>query len=149
MYSAPWLKWQRTRSPSMSAADERLEDLKQHLESARQAGCYSRREIAAYLNSNGFCTTRGRPWGPSQVHRAMQRLSQQNVRISSKSGVFSSNEIARHVAQARQEGYDSLREIAGYLNLRGVLTSRGLEWYPTSVSRMLRRLERDGHCTPD
>jgi len=49
--------------------------------------------------------------------------------------------IADTVAEIQNAGSSTLRGIADELNRRGVPTAQGKEWHPTSVSRLLKRLE--------
>ncbi|MEH6525894.1 MAG: recombinase family protein [Sneathiella sp.] len=51
-------------------------------------------------------------------------------------------ERMRPVVEAiRADGVDGVRAICGQLNERGYVTDRGNHWHPTSVSRLLQRLE--------
>jgi DNA invertase Pin-like site-specific DNA recombinase len=51
-------------------------------------------------------------------------------------------ELARHhVNQAKAVGNVTLRSIGDYLGQAGVKSPGGVEWHPTSVKRLLRRLE--------
>jgi hypothetical protein len=45
--------------------------------------------------------------------------------------------VLPHVQQARAEGFRTYRAIAAYLNRRGIRTSRGKEWLPASVRRLI------------
>lgn len=49
--------------------------------------------------------------------------------------------IADTVAEIQNAGSSTLRGIADELNRRSVPTAQGKEWHPTSVSRLLKRLE--------
>lgn len=46
------------------------------------------------------------------------------------------------VEELRRAGITSLSGIAGALNERGISTPRGGQWHPTSVARLIERLER-------
>jgi DNA invertase Pin-like site-specific DNA recombinase len=48
--------------------------------------------------------------------------------------------ILPHVREAQTEGFRSLRTIAGYLNRKGIRTSRGAQWTATAVSRVMAPL---------
>lgn len=140
VYSPPWQPSARTARKSMSRADWRLEELRPHIEEARRAGCVSLREIAAFLNANGLCTTRGRQWGASQVLRALARLNSASARSANGEAPLSPEQIQMHVQLARTAGYRSLREIAAYFDAQGIRTVRGRRWGAMQVRRMLRRL---------
>ena len=45
--------------------------------------------------------------------------------------------VRSYVALARSEGHRSLRHIAGFLNRKGIRTSRGGEWDATAVRRLV------------
>jgi DNA invertase Pin-like site-specific DNA recombinase len=45
--------------------------------------------------------------------------------------------VLPHVLQARAEGFRTYKAIAGYLNRRGIRTSRGKNWQPASVRRLI------------
>ena len=49
--------------------------------------------------------------------------------------------VAPILADVRKAGATSLREIADALNARGVKTARGRHWRPTSVKRLINRLQ--------
>jgi DNA invertase Pin-like site-specific DNA recombinase len=53
-----------------AATSDLYEDLSGELHALRSAG-HSLREIAKRMNESGQATRRGRPWGPSQVARAL------------------------------------------------------------------------------
>jgi DNA invertase Pin-like site-specific DNA recombinase len=44
--------------------------------------------------------------------------------------------VLDHVVEARTQGHHTYRAIAGFLNRRGIKTSRGSEWHATSVRRI-------------
>ena len=47
------------------------------------------------------------------------------------------DKVRPHIEQAKAEGHSSLREIAGYLNAKGITTSRGKSWQASQVKRVL------------
>jgi Recombinase len=141
MYSPPWQSSRRKQRTSLSRPDELAEDVRSHIEEAKNAGCSSLRQIAFYLNSNGLCTARGREWGASQVRRTMCRLNRIDHRSELGPAPLRPDQLGDHVRQAKLAGCYSLREIATYLNLNGVRTVRGGLWTAMQVSRILRRIE--------
>lgn len=52
--------------------------------------------------------------------------------------------LAPIIAHLRAEGLTSLRDLAGALNARRMLTPRGGGWHPTSVRNLLARIESEG-----
>ena len=48
------------------------------------------------------------------------------------------------IAHLQAEGLTSLRELAGALNDRRMLTPRGGKWHPTSVRNLLARIGHEG-----
>ena len=48
--------------------------------------------------------------------------------------------VAPHVCDARSSGAATTRQIAAFLNNRGVLSREGCPWHPQSISRVLKRL---------
>ena len=67
------------------------------------------------------------------------------------------NEVVKAQAQARAEGWrglvepmhkagSSLREIAAAVNSAGVRTTRGGEWHPQGVARVIERLGSGLHA---
>ena len=64
---------------------------------------------------------------------------QRSVEARSAASSDRADKIRPHIEQAKAEGHSSLREIAGYLNAKGITTSRGKEWQPSQVQRIIRR----------
>lgn len=52
--------------------------------------------------------------------------------------------LAPIIAHLKAEGHTSLRDLAGALNERRMLTPRGGKWHPTSVRNLLVRIESEG-----
>jgi hypothetical protein len=46
------------------------------------------------------------------------------------------------IGKLRKAGFVSVKAIARELNVRGVPTPRGSKWHPTTINRLLQRLER-------
>jgi DNA invertase Pin-like site-specific DNA recombinase len=61
------------------------------------------------------------------------------VAVAKKASKFAET-VASEIDAARAEGLTSLREIAGYLNARGVKTATGGAFSATQVSRVFQRL---------
>lgn len=62
---------QRLERGQAPLAPDQLVD---HIRRARRAGCYSLREIAAYLNLHGVRAVRGGLWTAMQVSRLLRRI---------------------------------------------------------------------------
>ncbi|HEX8444395.1 MAG TPA: recombinase family protein [Allosphingosinicella sp.] len=81
---------------------------------------------------------RGRALGGDRGNLASQ--SAEACSISAARRSRTSHERARkvlpHVHQARAEGFRTYKAIAGYLNRRGITTSRGLRWSAAQVQRL-------------
>jgi hypothetical protein len=139
MYSPPWQTSRSKQRPSLSRCEELAEDVRPHIEEARNAGHKSLRQIAAYLNANGLCTARGSEWGASQVRRTVRRIDGMRQRTDQRP--LGPDQIGEHIRRARASGCYSLRDIASYLNVHGIRTVRGHMWTAMQVSRILRRIE--------
>ena len=61
----------RSLESRQEASTARADKVRPHIEQARAEGCSSLREIAAYLNSRGIRTVRGKEWQASQVQRVI------------------------------------------------------------------------------
>lgn len=74
-------------------------------------------------------------WCRSAVVRSVQRRQRlAELRLQS---------VRPHVEEAKANGWDSLRQIAAFLNEKGIRTSRGSRWSAAEVRRVLIRL---GYC---
>ena len=114
------------------------------------AGFVSRRALAAELNRRGTPTARGGRWHYTTVVRVLRRLglltSGVGARIhNGQAGQRGADEQAKALASTIREiqarGLDSLGAMARELNARDIRTARGSKWQPTSVRRLLQRLE--------
>lgn len=56
-------------------------------------------------------------------------------------------EVRPHVDNAREAGHTSVRAIAAELNRKGIQTAAGGKWHPTTVQRLLERLEALGQAS--
>lgn len=80
-------------------------------------------------NPNGARALKGKQVGNKQAVAAVKAAAQaraENVRAI--------------IAECSERGITGVRKIADALNDRGVLTPRGAQWHPTSVARLLGRL---------
>lgn len=70
---------------------------------------------------------------PDQYERAGEAATRQADEFAAS--------VAPTLADVQKAGAASLREIADALNTRGIKTARGRHWRPTTVKRLLERLE--------
>jgi DNA invertase Pin-like site-specific DNA recombinase len=82
----------------------------------------------------------GNPQGAAPLLRANKGNSAAIEARAATAGQFA-RERAQDVAEVREAGAKSLREIAAGLNARGVTTPNGGPWHATSVKRLLGRIE--------
>ncbi|HEY6618726.1 MAG TPA: recombinase family protein, partial [Steroidobacteraceae bacterium] len=81
-------------------------------------------------NPNGARALRGKQTGNAQAVAAIKLKAQAHAA-----------NLQSIVDDVRSQGITSIRKIAEELNRRGILTPRGGEWQPTTVVRLLERLE--------
>lgn len=63
-------------------------------------------------------------------------------KVSSNADKFA-DEIAPIIAEIKQAGASTFVDIAAELNRRNIPTARGGKWYGTSVSNIIRRIEKN------
>ena len=80
-------------------------------------------------NPNGACALRGKQVGNEEAVAAIKFRAQEHA-----------SNLRSIVDDVRAQGITSIRKIAEELNQRGILASRGGEWQPTTVVRLLARL---------
>ena len=132
------------------AADDRALALLPTIRKLVTAGFASDLGLANELNRRGITGALGGRWHRSSVRRLLTRLRQ----LTSAHGGANNNLALKRVADMRAEalrstilevrtaGFASGRAIAQELNARGIPTAAGSKWYPTTVTRLLRRLDR-------
>jgi len=113
------------------------------------AGFASDFALADELNRRGITGARGGRWHRITVRRLLTRLRQ----LTSTNG-GTNNLVLKRVADVRAEPYSptirrlrkaglvSGNAIARELNARGIPTAGGSKWHPTTVTRLLERLDR-------
>ena len=72
---------------------------------------------------------------PGVYRRGLQRSVAARQEASSERA----EKVRPHIEQAKAEGHCSLRQIADYLNGKGIKTSRGNEWQAAQVQRVIGR----------
>ena len=133
------------------AADARARALLPTIRKLMAAGFISRQAMADELNRRKTPTARGGRWQYTTVLRMLARLG---LRISGKGGRINNGQESKRAADARAKalaltirklqakGLVSSNAIARELNLRETPTAHSGKWHPTSVKRMLQRLEK-------
>src|ERR1700687_3120439 len=137
-------------STNKRAADSRAAALASTIRQLLAAGFVSQRELAGELNRRGIPTVFGGSWHRTTVVRMLTRLGL----ITSGKGRINIGQATKQAADARAKalastiralqtrGLVSFGAIARELNGRGLPAARGGKWHPSSVSRLLHRLER-------
>ena len=132
------------------AADARALALLPTIRELIAAGFASDGGLTNELNRKGITGARGGRWYRSSMRRLLTRLRQ----LTSKHGGTNNNLALKRVADMRAEalrstilevrtaGFVSGKAIARELNARGIPTAGGSKWHPTTVTRLLRRLDR-------
>jgi recombinase len=116
------------------------------------SGVVTGRAIADELNRRGVATERNGRWHNTTVVRMLTRLGI----VKSAAGDAGAGAASRHAAlvraqtlaplirQIRLAGTVTPKAIAMELNALGIRTPRGGKWHPTTVGRLLSRLQRLG-----
>jgi hypothetical protein len=129
------------------AADSRARALASTLRELMAAGFVSQPALANELNRRETPTRLGGKWHPTTVARVLARLGLvTNGRINNglshkQAADVRAKALASTIRKLRRAGIVSANAIAGELNVREIPTARPGKWHPSSVSRLLRRLE--------
>jgi hypothetical protein len=128
------------------AADSRARALASTIRKLMAAGFVSRRTLADELNRRGVPTARGGSWHGTTVERMLTRLglitSGNNVLANKQAADVRAKALASTIRALRAKGLVSSKTIARKLNEREIPTALSGKWHPTSVSRLLHRLQR-------
>jgi DNA invertase Pin-like site-specific DNA recombinase len=81
-------------------------------------------------NPNGARALRGKQVGNTQAVAAVKAKAERRA-----------ENLRAIVDDLRSSGITTVRRLAAELNERGILTSRGRIWHPTSAARLLSRLQ--------
>jgi hypothetical protein len=107
------------------------------------AGFVSQRALANELNRRSIPTARGGSWHYTSVRRVLFRLGLLMLTRTSKQAADArAKTVGPTIGELRKAGFVSIKAIMRELNARQIPTARGNKWRPTSVSRLLHRLER-------
>ena len=112
------------------------------------AGFISQRALAKELNRRRIPTTLAGKWHRTTVTRVLARLGlitngRTNIgRSQARAADLRAKALASTIRKLRKAGFVSASAIARELNAREIPTTRGSKWPPTTVKRLLQRLER-------
>jgi hypothetical protein len=137
------------------AADSRARALVQIIQELRAAGFVSRRALAHELNRRRTPTALGGKWHYTTVVRMLTRLGLltwgAGVRVnngqSKKLADARAEALAPTIAKIQSAGFVSINAITRELREREIPTAQGGKWHPSSVKRLLRRLDRLGRVS--
>jgi hypothetical protein len=133
------------------AADSRANTLASTVSELRAAGFISRQSLAAELNRRGIPTAQGGRWHRTTVTRMLTRLSLitwgkdariNNGQAKKHAACVRAKGLASTIAKIQQAGFVSMNAIARELSKQEIPTALGGKWHRTTVSRLLRRLEK-------
>jgi hypothetical protein len=133
---------------SKRAADSRAAALASTIRKLMAVGFVSQRELANELNRSGIPTALGGSWHRTTVWRMLTRLgliTKGRIKIglaSNQAADARAEALAPRIRALQAQGPVTLKAIARELNEREIPTALTGKWHPTSVSRLLRRLER-------
>ena len=105
-----------------------------------EAGLVSERTKAALAAAKSRGVKLGNPNG-ARALRGKQIGNQAAVATIKTHAQEHASNLATIVSEIRATGIASVRAMANELNQRAILTPRGATWHPTSVTRLLARLE--------
>jgi hypothetical protein len=120
------------------------------LRKLRASGVVTRRAIADELNRRGVPTERNGRWHYTTVVRMLARLGMVKPApgrdgagaASRQASLVRAQTLAPLIRQIQSVGTVTPKAVAIELNARGIRASRGGKWHPTTVSRLLSRLQR-------
>lgn len=110
----------------------------------REAIARRTREALAAAKARG--TELGNPNGAAALRRAGKGGVALRRTVAANADAFA-GQLAPVLADIRTGGSTSLRDIAGELNRRGIVTRRGGRWHVSNVKNLLERLASGGGCT--
>lgn len=108
-----------------------------------EAGLISERTKAALAAAKARGVRLGNPNG-ARALRGKQAGNRQAVDAVRTNAVRRAENLREVVSDLSAQGIVTHRHLASELNRRAILTARGGSWHPTSIARLLARLERQG-----
>jgi hypothetical protein len=133
------------------AADVHARALASTLHELKAAGFISRRALADELNRRRIPTARGGRWQYTTVVRILTRLGLltfgtggriNNGQAGKRAADAKAKALASTIRELQAKGLVSLSAIARSLNEREIPAAWDGKWHPTTVKRLLRRLEK-------
>ena len=120
------------------------------LRELQASGVVARRAIADELNRRGVPTERTGRWHYTTVVRMLTRLGMVKAAAgrvgagaaSRQASLVRAQTLAPLIQLIQSAGTVTPKAIAMELNARGIQASRGGKWHPTTVRRLLSRLQR-------
>ena len=112
------------------------------------AGFVSQSALADELNRRGVPTALDGSWHRTSIGRMLSRLGLitkgrvYNGLASKKAADAQAKALASTIRALQAKGLISFSDITRALNKREIPTAQGARWHPTSVRRLLQRLER-------
>jgi hypothetical protein len=111
-------------------------------------GFVSQCALAKELNRRGIPAALGGSWHRATVARILTRLGlstsgkRNNGRTNKQAADARAKALASTIHALQAKGLVSFSAIARELNGRKIPAARGGKWHPSSVDRLLRRLDR-------
>jgi hypothetical protein len=133
-------------SANKRAADSLAAALASTIRELVAAGFVSQRTLTDELNRRGIPAAHGGSWHRTSVSRVLRRLDElagngvKRLALKRPADVRA-EALGPTIHKLRKAGF-SVEAIARELNEREITTAHGARWHPTSVRRLLRRLER-------
>jgi Recombinase len=133
------------------AADVHARALASILRELKAAGFISRRALADELNRRRIPTARGGRWQYTTVVRILARLGLltfgkgariHNGQAGSRAADAKAKALASTIRELQAKDLVSFSAIARELNAREIPTALDGSWHAASVSRLMRRLEK-------
>jgi hypothetical protein len=128
------------------------------IQELRSAGFVSRRALAGELNRRAIPTARGGRWHYTTVVRMLKQLGLltwgdgarvNNGQAKKLAADAQAEALAPTIAKIQSAGFVSINAITRELSKRGIPTPKGGKWHPTSVKRLLPRLEASSRTEGD
>ena len=128
------------------------------IQELRSAGFVSRRALAQELNRRGTPTALGGKWHYTTVVRMLTRLGLptwgagarvNNGQAKKLAADARAEALAPTIANIQSAGFVSINAITRELREREIPTPKGGKWHPTSVKRLLQRLEASSRTEGD
>jgi hypothetical protein len=130
------------------ASESRAHALASTIRKLIAGGFVSQQKLTDELNRRGVPTALGGSWHRTSVGRMLTRLGiitkgRTNNGLASKQVADArAKALASTIRELQEKGLVSFSAITRSLNKREIPTAQGGSWHPTSVRRLLQRLER-------